>query len=703
MAEIAKYSGELQFLENLLQTRDRPYRNASWLKSCFSDDVWECTFSAEHSFRISFAVTLPDGKLLTSGTHRATLEVLKCWLCVQTHPHATGGHILAPRSAMNRVVNTLHIIDYILLNADALQITRHGLAMLTESDVTRLAFTLSSASTITESIYQWSERLTCFLREKSANLKISEINQVLNERSSLSFSPEHCSQRNLALSESELTAARVWLWTNGFYKTSIKDDFRFGPKTEKLAEIIFANTLRGKTAKPVPSELLVEPIERYEHEFEPAPVTSDSTDCISGQRLSNYLAVIRRMGLLASIGLAVPVGALRSLDSAVLSSTVGAKPTGRFKTLPQHVVLNALRNAIEFALRYGDDLISAYLSLVKAAKIEGMTCIAYGESRSIEEHLTPSLKRLGVESWSVETNAGRLKPGYKRLSRQDYFNRFRRNPGLWELLRVFYGAVQICVGTLMARRAGELEDLIAGQCLDQSETRLIFENRKSGTLGFRNKTARPIPDIAVQLIKQLQLLQQGLIEQGLISKNLALFSFPAHSTNSLVSKITQRRLSESLDFFCDYFETELNENGQRYYIRQHQLRRFFAMLFFWGRSFGGLDTLRWFLGHTDIEQLYHYITESTPGEVLCSAKANYGSDLVRNFPSESDELSNLVEQHFRTRNFTVLDYTELTEYIEDLLLEGTVEIEPEFFDAAEGKKFRIAVKVHHKDLHAKII
>ena len=47
------------------------------------------------------------------------------------------------------------------------------------------------------------------------------------------------------------------------------------------------------------------------------------------------------------------------------------------------------------------------------------------------------------------------------------------------------------------------------------------------------------------------------------------------------------------------------------------------MCFFWGSGFGSLDTLRWFMGHTNIEHVYHYITESTSGEVLRNVKTQF--------------------------------------------------------------------------------
>ncbi len=123
------------------------------------------------------------------------------------------------------------------------------------------------------------------------------------------------------------------------------------------------------------------------------------------------------------------------------------------------------------------------------------------------------------------------------------------------------------------------------------------------------------------------------------------------------------------------------------------MRRFFAMLFFWGSAFGGMDTLRWFLGHTDISHLYHYITESIPGDVLRSVKANFAGHILKQQPEKAHELAAIIQHHFGTDNFSVLDSDELDEYVEELMIEGRVEIEPEFLETVEGNSYRILIKV----------
>lgn len=693
MAFSTHYSGDLHFLNRIIGDRQEQYRNADWLRSPFKANAWECHFSEEHRLSVSFEVRLPDGELLTDHRHHDLLETFKCWLCIQTHFDSTGGRILNPKTAKDRVSRTLFVIDYILLNAQRFQLAEYGMSALTENDFRGILLALSSSSSISTSLYEWPTRLTEFLREKIQHLSKQEVEHLLRERPALERHIPPQEQRLLTLTDNEIILSRVWLWYNGYYIFSTRHGYRFTPSSDRIAALLYANTLRGGTSKKAPEELQIEPLERYRREFKSAPVRSNEVDQLSEQRLSVYCGDIRRLGLLAETRLPIPLNSLRTVTPMALRQALNLKTTGRFQTLPQKVVFSALRNAIEFALEYGKDLIQSYLSLAKRAASNKESCMAYANSNSIDELLTQKIKVLGVRNWTIDTPENNFIDNQARLPTTKYFARLRTNPGLWELLRVLFGAIQICVGVLMARRNGELRDLVAGLCLDSSETRLLFKNRKSGVIDLRETEARPIPKVAVKLIQQLEKLQDGLLDCGVLKKRTYLFCFPGQTTNTLISEPNQTRLSESIDFFCDYFETPLNKKGERYYIRQHQLRRFFAMLFFWGRSFGGMDTLRWFLGHTDVEHLYHYITESTPGEVLRSVKAHYGGELIKNDPHEATQLADLIEAHFGTREFSILDSEELDEYIEDLMIERRVEIEPEFFETPDGKTFRIAIRV----------
>jgi hypothetical protein len=436
---------------------------------------------------------------------------------------------------------------------------------------------------------------------------------------------------------------------------------------------------------------LLEPVERYTREFEPVPVKNNDTDMLDERTFESYVAAIRRLKSVSRGKWSIPVHALDVLDQSGIRLALTLKKTGRFRTLPQQLVMTALRNAIEFSIEYGDYLIEGYLNLAARANQAGESCATYSHRRSIQDCLPQKLWELGVKQWSIDPHQKRQVKNYVRARGKAYFVALRANIGLWELLRVLYGAAHIGVGTLGARRAGEHSDLIAGECLDRTNTRLVFRNRKSGIMDCRELEARPIPPVAVKMIQQLERISGGLKAAGLIEGRTPLFCYPRQNKIAMISDPDSMRLDSSIDLFCDYFETARNRDGLRYYFRQHQLRRFFAMLFYWGGTFGGAEALRWFLAQTDARHLYRYVTENTPGEVLVAIKANFAGEQVRSGDASARALADLLSVKFGTGDFLVLAAEELDEYIEELLISKTLTVEPIFFDTPSGQMYRIAI------------
>lgn len=698
MNDHVKITDELAFLHQVIGDRGEQYRSAWWLKTPFSSKAWACSFGNSH-IEIDFQIELEEGSFLTHPHHSELLETFKCWLCVQTHPDLTGGKMLSDIAAYHRVCRVLHLIDYFLLNASVFQLAKYGLGLVTEGDLRNLIFALAGHKQTAEAIYRWSETLTKFLRNQAKLISTDELQSIIAKYPEIANINSDQEDRTLALSDVELIHARTFLWSRGFYRNTTDRDYQHSPQTLALAELLYPNTLRGKFSRPVPLELCISPVGRYNREYPGVPVRTGIGMQRTDKGLDIYVHSLRSLGLLAEIGLPVPLRALEVSSFKDFRDSLNTKPLGRTRTPPQTLVFQGLKHAIEFTLEYGSDLLDSYQRLLRKATEQSTTILAYAKNNDITPYLTPKIRNIGVTTWHLSHDMmmyaanpdGRLNT---RLPASEYFRRIRCNEGLWEMLRVLYGAIAVCLGTLMARRGGELIELVAGQCLDQSRRYLIFNNRKSGVLGIRETKALPIPHIATEMIGLLENFQERLFENGHIHGFTEIFACPTRFGNGLV--LSKGVFTDAIDMFCDYFETPLNAHGQRYYIRQHQLRRFFAMLFFWGRSFGGLDTLRWFLGHTDVEHLYHYITESTPGAVLQSVKATYAADLVRQDASGNEALTDLLEKHFGTRNFSVLDGQELDDYLHDLIEDGTVDIEPEFFETGNGQSFRVLVLVKEK-------
>lgn len=703
MGRAQNLDDELEFLSEFLVHRGSHYRQANWLRSSYHAPHWLCVFGDSRRFEIDFDVRLEDGSLLTAPKNQTLLDTIKSWLCVQTAVNSTGGQIYAPNTEYNKIRLAIKVIDYFLLNARRFGLAKHGLQCLTENDLTELLSELAHSNEAAYSVYRWPEMLTAFLRRKILAFTSAELNSILIAYPAIAADIPNTEDCMLDLSKDELIRARAWLYHSGHYSPSDEGKgYRLSPSTELLALQIYSNTLGGKNKKPLPLELMLEPGDRIDREFPCVPVRTNLQERLSVREWSRYKGVLESLGVLSEIGIPVPISALQAIDNKMLDQVLMLKDTGRFSTVPQHVVLHTLGRALEFALEYGEDIVESCLAVMSAAKMAKQSCVTFGAENDIGALITPKLASIGVKVWQLAFHVTYIERrtfsnSKARLDGCRFYRRFRANEGLWELVRVLYGSIQIIVGALMARRQGELRDLLPGKCLDKTGAYLIFHNRKSGTAGLQDKEKRPIPPVAANLIKLLERFHERLRALKISTPKTTLFSFPTvhgKSTCSLTSPV----YNETLDIFSDYMETPLNQSGERYYLRQHQLRRFFAMLFFWGGSFGGLDTLRWFLGHTDVEHLYHYITESVPGSVLRAIQASCAADLAKAGLTEANALCRLVEAHFHTSDFSVLDSKEMEEYIEELIMDGRVTIQPEFIDTPQGKSHRILIRVTNDEI-----
>lgn len=669
-----------RLLEPFVQSpMGRRYRTAHWLKSDPESPIW--IIELDTRVELDWRVPLPDGNCLTSVKHRELLKAFRSWLTVGSHVDTTGGSPLAPRSERARLQRSVHCIDYLLLRSEQLAILNgRGLGHLSSNDLVAMLAAIGSSYSISESIYGWSQKLTTYLRSRIEH-PLPGHGVGCFEYPGIAVDIPDASDRMTSLDEAEIVLARAWLASTGCYKHSGSAGYRYTVLCSRLAAEIYRGTLFGRTIPfPVPDELCLGPNHRVRTEYPRARVTSEHDERMGEKSIARYAETVASLGLLKADGILVPSASLEVLRSA--SRTLNIKPIGRFRTLPYPVVFRALRLGIEFALTYGNDLVDSYLAVARKAHLGGVSVGEYCDEHDIADLVTPRCRELGIRRWTIE---GTFDP----IPTAEWFTNLRANVGLFETLRVLYGAVEVVVGTVMARRLGEFLDLHSDSCFDKSRTRLVFANRKSGIGGGRQTEERPIPPVAVELIELLQRLQRQLYELGAIDTTTNLFSYPRYRGDGWLVSVSKSSYSESLDYFCDWAELDLDTSGSRYYIRQHQLRRFFAMLFFWGGGFGGMDTLRWFLGHTDVEHLWHYISETTPGLTIRSVAAEWATYGVKHGTEEAKQLAAELSKHFGTSDFTVLDDEALSLHIEDLMEAGLLTIEPEFIDS--GRQYRIAV------------
>lgn len=688
---------ELSFLSSYLIEPKDAFRTAKWLLSDFHDPTWNYNFDFKENKSLNWSLKLPDGSLLTAIKNKPLLDGFKYFLILSTRNQAdyTSETNALRGQQRKRFATACQLIDLMLFNCERYQLDKYGLGGLTLGNLKEMLDTLSTEALITESIYNWSTRLTNFCLELLNRTDEKIIDQILESIPAISMENSQLNSGDdggLNIPAILVPRVRAALYANKLYRHN--QNYGWAPNSVAISKAIYAECLWGITLSKPAFELLCyrDEFSPFDREYDYIPVNTGGGGGLPLIRYIDFRTTLYNLGLLHEIGLPAP-----SIEDLVAAEKhdVELVPAGRFRTLPSQMVFNCLRKAIEFHLNNGSEIVNGFCKLALYCKKNNTlpTDLNKNELLSI---FGQKLSDLGVHEFGLSIHTIGGKRRRSKGEKKEYYKKLRSNTGLIELLRTYIGSVQFVVGVMMARRADEMCNLMTETCLEANEEWLLFLNAKStkGLFGLRRRVARPIEPIAVQMIKNLIRMQRILVRIGYLSNPMTLFASPHLRGYTEFVDSDTATFNRNFNFFCDYFETQKNDIDQRYYIRQHQLRRFFAMLFFYCGSFRSLDTLQWMLGHTDPLHVWHYITESTDGIVLQGAKAHYVAEVLHQGGAEHfRELSKLLESRYGTSDFSLIDTNDLEDFIQELMCEGTVEIEPEFFTDETGRHFQIIAKV----------
>lgn len=666
---------ELDFINNF-RTVGQDVVDAQWRDSPFEADLWECTF-ADVKRTIDFRIELDDGSLLTAPKNRPFLNKIKIFLCLQNHPILTGSMVRNAKSSSFAVSIALHVVDYFLLQGLNLQVGTHGFDAVTADDIMIFADTLNSHRSIKSSIYAPKEKIIKFLM----NVEVSDVDiETAMEQAPKLFEFEGDS-KDWVLPLEHLSKARAWLLLNNCYHTQASwSEFKYVVHRRKLLGHAIGNRvlcpldfrgLRLPGLDIVPAVLVTK-------ELAAVPVSNlDGDDRASVEFVGSYTSALDSMRLGQHHGgQLISDTALKAIEESAILAKELTKERTRFTTLPFDVANKVFGKAIAFYLDYGTEIVEYYLALA-----------ANGASAADLSLPVPErLVELGVCRWRAQWD-----------TRELFFSELRLGLNFFNMLEVLYGAIAIIVNTLMARRISELEDLTAESIVEEDGWYfLAFNLRKANVQEHRSRVLRPLPQIGAKALQLLARLSRTLQDLGYTS-NPHLFAMPMSGwyTRGPQYGTLQCDLSRCFNRFCDYIETPTDDLGRRYYVRAHQLRRNFSMLFFWRGSFGGLEVLGHFLGHKSYWMTYRYITESLPGKVLRRVKATVAKDMIKANQSATEDLAELICARYKLslNDLHILPERDVVDYVEDLLVAGDAEIEPEFVDGAEGQQYKILYKV----------
>ena len=684
--------------------------SAPFLKSDFKCEKWKLSFRYNKrtvNFDINWEVRF-GADFLTSPQHAEKLEVMKCWITLQSSL-AYNGRAPQDVTVFARVRRVIRQIDYLLLNQDELGLADGGFRALTVNDVRNFFASIEADSNDDESIYRWTEELTGFLKNLP-KVKDEDIRDLQKVMPHIFYVATEKSDWSLHLKPDELVNARAYLWLHGYYSRSKKEGFHYSVSTLKLGAEIYSGIISEPKRREVFDELCFGHAEVYNRELENVDVRTAEKEGSALGRLREHQRVFMGLEKLGNHGLAVDLNLFRLLAKKQLSDYTLIKQNGRYRTLPFPLVTTAIRNGIERFYEKGPELLQSYSNVVIEAKKQGQTFADLMRSPHIADLFTPAAREFGVRGWTIPSYINRITPitGQTkgliwiahRAPSAEYFDALRQDWGLVEAVHALYGGMQIVMGGLSARRQSELTRLVAGRCLDQSRTNLLVENAKSGSQNMRQEILRPIPPLCVEMIDVITNFQDGLIGGGALKERVELFALPG-MMGKLMSYPTYYNMA--LDTFCDYSQVERAATGKRYYIRQHQLRRFFALTFLYAAVKPSLQTLQWFMGHTNSRDIWNYVTEQIPGDILRHVKAYFLSDLLCVRSDGADEidglemdekceaaLAGLISARFGTSNYSLIDAEALELFLELQMKRGLV-LEPVFYDGGNGVTYKLAV------------
>lgn len=666
-----------------------------WLEGDFWSPVWTCNFGDNFRTRFDWNVRLTTGSSLLDRNKAS--HSLRLFLAVQSHHSVTTGYREAPSTAYQKISQAVKLIDYFLLNYPHEELLEYGFSAMNGGDLSTLLIRLGSASDTETSIYDWLGTLTRFIDYLIAERITSVEVEYFTKRYPLISVVGVPDQDRLleSFSDEWVVKARIALMHAGYYKTPhvAGGTIQYEPDNMALAQVFYSGTLRGISLKTRIPELCFGDADIYLRELPSVYVRHGwSNETISDRHLRTLARRLSALSLLAPIGAAPAPSALEALQNENVYKQLSLAKAGRFRSVPTHGLLLALNRSLTFFIEHSDHLLDSFVALSRSARTENLTLKRFEEKNGLLSVLMPKTIEMGIQVSSLhrvyvksELN-GRLRV----LFRDEYYSLLRSNHGLLEMVRVLYGSIALALGLLSARRRSELCGLVANSCIDELGTSLVYDAAKTGLSGNRERLSRPIPPIIVRMIRRLCKFQQDLIDAEIISQHTYLLALPGYNGGLTLNG---GQAETAIDSFLDYIEMPSDDAGRRYYVRYHQCRRFLPQLFMDSGMEGGIETIQWFLNHTDPEQVWAYILEVSPGDAINQAAAQTATAQLRAGNVAFDELAEYLYECFKVRDFWALTDEELSDYILILEERKDIRIEMEFIDMPDGRRHRMLVKI----------
>ena len=682
----------IQLLIESARLQVRPYTGdykAPWLLVPFEANVWETTNRGreelidgrwKNTVRVDWRVLLPNGLLLTDARYENLLTFAKKVSALIRSDLISGSS--APKAWANTISTLCALLRWVVLNEDRIQPETYALQLLDQAALDWLLVEHAKGG--------WTQALQIPQRALAA----------LYRGAHGTACPRELLDKTYALPSAEISPLIRWIDEQGRYVNSSQGQHKEKRLLSRawLGQLINESTSKLRTtrmslfcrqfepdfhtplmtAKQQKTEFPSQHVASLDKEHEGA--SEKSIKCIGGL-FGLLLDAHRHLPDL------LPDPASLSIRRSVNLALRYAKSSGNTHFMPVNTGLAYLNGAMRFIHVYGEAIVGLYLAVLPSYSYQNGNLSL---NRAMKRH---------AGDWPIATGEPITNvlniTEFRRMEGCRDFARFHSNPTLDDALRVLIGACIVCMATLKPSRNEELTHL-KRRCIrhDSNGYWFNFELGKSKVKGVEawQEEDRPIPVITAQGIQLLQRLGDGLSqllgEDTKATDNL--FYLPQMEGVGAL-RINGGLLTKHLDLFCDFVGLPPDSEGRRWYVRIHEMRRWFLLLLFWSGRFDVLDAARWIAGHTDAQHIYNYIEKEFPGESLPQMEAEYSEDRLRRLEQGQsgnedgvNALYEMVLKHFNVESLSMIPESEWAGYVRALRDSDAFHLEPHSMRDEDG-------------------
>lgn len=669
-----------------LQAALESIRSPGFLKTPHGAPVLRADFGQGEELEVSFSIALSDGTSLADPRNSALRSDIYDLICLQALKK--GSRSASPAMVKRNVIACIYFVDYLLLNHNA-KLTKYGFPSITGPNLIQLIRTIARSKQTVEELYDWRRRLSRFLIEGGDALSAKVYQAAVEKEPTIESIPPADEARCLALTEEQLCRARAFLFINKLYNKQRRDGLLI-PNSSALSSILYKNTLINSVFRQIRlhfPELVLGINEPRIRELPGVPCRTAMDDrraCLS--TIAQYKRLLKTLRRLEPFDLGVSKEALDEALRYDVSETIELKVSGHTNPLPTPHVLFGLRSAIDLIYTHGRHVLASHANVLIAAQLSDDNVNLYVSETGIGHLLHPDSLAWGIHRWSLLERRHRFGPVARP---NDLAKKLRETRGgLLEITKVILGAMLYVTGIMVAGRQSEISEILSCS-IDDAKRWISLSTRKSGFGNVRKSHWRPIPRIVAEILEMLCDYKERLIAHG-VQVPKELFALPSSWGNFSTFGYS---LCTALDLFADFIEMPTDEFGRRFYVRQHQLRQFFILAFFYAGGVNGFETLRWFVRHYDPAHLWAYLRQNVPGDVMMRYKAVAANGMIRSGAEEVADLALFLRSRLGVERFEVMTDAELVAYLEDLQDIGDVEIEPLFFTTSGEKRWKLGVSI----------